>query len=276
MLLEPGQRLPLRLGAVREGEFAEYSAEIRLVEVADVPEHGLVSPVARRHVHGVHDLLEIIVDDLDESTLLEIVLHHLVETGQVVVAIVLPDEVVEIHQELRSGHGSHELGRHRVNKVDELAAEGLEVGRGYGHAAELPEAALEERIHGDGHAVRVAGSSALVVLVENVALKILDVLVGKLPAVHRLDLVLHDVAVLLDVVLLVELLAECHDVLAGDIGIGVELGAGGGVRCLDIVADEVSLLAEVETLVEFLDVGQGNLLVDGHQGLDHLTPDLAA
>ena len=109
MLLEPGQRLPLRLGAVREGEFAEYSAEIRLVEVADVPEHGLVSPVARRHVHGVHDLLEIIVDDLDESTLLEIVLHHLVETGQVVVAIVLPDEVVEIHQELRSGHGSHEL-----------------------------------------------------------------------------------------------------------------------------------------------------------------------
>ena len=65
--------------------------------------------------------------------------------------------------------------------------------------------------------------------VKNVAFKILYILVGKFPAVHSLDLVLHNIAVLLDIVLLVEFLAKCHDVLAGDIGIGVELGTGGGI-----------------------------------------------
>ena len=113
-------------------------------------------------------------------------------------------------------------------------------------------------------------------LVEDVALKILDVLARERASVQGLDLVLHDVTVLLDVVLLVELLAEGHDVLAGDIGVGVELGAGGGVGRGDVVADEVALLAQIQTRVELLDVGHGDLLVDGHQALLDLTPDLTA
>ena len=113
-------------------------------------------------------------------------------------------------------------------------------------------------------------------LVKDVAFKILDVLARERASVQGLDLVLHDVTVLLDVVLLVELLAEGHDVLAGDIGVGVELGAGGGVGRGDVVADEVALLAQVKAGVELLDVGHGHLLVDGHQALLDLTPDLTA
>ena len=70
MFLEPVQGLPLRGGAVREAEIAEHSLEVCLVEVADVPEDGLVTAVPRRHVHGVHDLLEIIVDHLGQGALL--------------------------------------------------------------------------------------------------------------------------------------------------------------------------------------------------------------
>ncbi len=112
--------------------------------------------------------------------------------------------------------------------------------------------------------------------VEDVALQILDVLAGERTSIKGFDLVLHDVAVLLDVVLLVEFLAEGHDVLSGDIGVGVELGAGGGVGCGDVVTDEVTFLPQIKAGVELLDVGHRNLLVDGHQTLLDLTPDLTA
>ncbi len=276
MLLEPAEGLPLRGGAVRETEVAEHAVEIRLVEIADVPEHGLIAAVARRHVHRVDHLLEIVVDDLEQGALLDVVLHHVIKMLEVVVTVILADEIVQVHQELRSGHRAHELGRDAVDEVDELAAEGLEVGRGDGNAAEFLQAALQEGIHRDGDAVREARGAGLVVLVEDMRLKVLDVLVGERAAVQGLDLVLHDVAVLLDIVLLVELVAQRHDVLAGDVGVGVELGARRGVGSLDVVLDEVTFLAEVQVGVEFLDIGTGDLLVDRHQGIHHLTADLLA
>ena len=137
VLLEPVERLPLRRRSVREAELAEHALKVVLVEVADVPEHGLVTPVARRHIHRVDNLLEVIVDDLDQSALLDIVLHNVIEVFEVVVAVVLADKVIQIHKELRSRYRAHELGRNRIDKVDELSAEGLEVGRGDGHAAQL-------------------------------------------------------------------------------------------------------------------------------------------
>ena len=102
-------------------------------------------------------------------------------------------------------------------------------------------------------------------LVEDMAFQVINVLLSKTLAVHCLDLVLHDIAVLLDIVLLIQFLTESHDVLAGDIGIGIELGACRGIGGLDIVADEVALLAEVDARVEFFDVREGDLLVYGHQ-----------
>ena len=58
----------------------------------------------------MYDLLEIIVNHLDQSAFLEIVLNHLVKPVKIVVTVVLPDEVIEIHQELRGGNSTHELG----------------------------------------------------------------------------------------------------------------------------------------------------------------------
>ena len=274
--LQPVEGLPLRLRPVREVEVAEHALEVGLVEVADVPEHGLVAAVAGGHVHGVDNLLEVVVDDLHQGALLDVVLHDVVQVVQVVVTVVLADEVVQVHQKLRRGHGTHELGGHGVHQVDELAAEALEVGGGYGHAAQFLQAAHEEGIHRDGDAVREARGAGLVVLVEDVRLQVLDVLVREGAAVQGLDLVLHDVAVLLDVVLLVELVAQRHDVLAGDVGVGVELGARRSIGRLDVVLDEVALLAEVEVGVELVDVGMRDLLVHRHQGFLDLAADLAA
>ena len=224
----------------------------------------------------MHHLLEIVVDNLDEGPLLDVHLDNILEMLDVVVTIVLADEIVEIHQELGSSHSAHELGGDGIHEVDELAAERLEVSRGNGDATEVAQTVGKERIHRDGHTVRVTGSAALVVLVKDMALKILDVLVGEATPVQGLDLVLHDVAVLLDVVLLVKLLAKRHYVLAGHIGVGVELRSCGGVRGGDIVFDEVPLLTEVETSIEFLDVGYRHLLVDRHEALLDLPADLAA
>ena len=60
-------------------------------------------------------------------------------------------------------------------------------------------------------------------LVEHMGLQVLDVLCGKFVSVDGFDLVLHDVAVLLYVVLFVEFLAQGHDVLARYVGVRVEL-----------------------------------------------------
>ena len=113
-------------------------------------------------------------------------------------------------------------------------------------------------------------------LVKDMAFKVLDVLVRKRTAVQRLDLVLHDVAVLFDVVLLVEFLPERDDVLARHIGVGIELGTRSGIGSGDVVPDEVSFLPQVEPGVEFLDVGDRHLLVDGHQTLLYLPPNFTA
>ena len=109
MFLQPGQCLPFRRSAVREAEIAEHALEIRLVEIADVPENRLIAAVSRRHVHRVHDLLEVIVNDFLQRALLGIVLDHLSESFRIVLSIVLADEIVEVHQKFRSSDRSHEL-----------------------------------------------------------------------------------------------------------------------------------------------------------------------
>ena len=110
MLLQPVEGLPLGGASVREAEVAEHSLEVVLVEIADVPEHGLVAPVAGRHIHRVDDLLEVVVDYLDKGPLLHVQLHHVIQVVKVVVAVVLADEVIHIHKELGGGDSSHKLG----------------------------------------------------------------------------------------------------------------------------------------------------------------------
>ena len=109
MLLEPGKGLPLRLAAVRETEVAEHAAEVALVEVADVPEHRLIPTVAGRHIHGMYNLLEVVVDDFHKRPLLGVHLHDVLKVIEIVVTVVLADEVVKVHQELRRRHRTHKL-----------------------------------------------------------------------------------------------------------------------------------------------------------------------
>ena len=104
--------------------------------------------------------------------------------------------------------------------------------------------------------------------------QVLYILLGKSGTIEVLDLVLHDIAVLLDIILLIQFLAERHDVLPGNVGVGVELGPGSGIGSLDIVLDEVPLLAEVLAVIELLDILQCGLFINGHQGVDHLAADL--
>ena len=224
----------------------------------------------------MHNLLEVVVDDLDKGSSLDIHLDDILKMVNVVVAIVLPDEIVEIHQEFRGSYCSHELGGDGIDKIDELTAERLEVRRGDGDASQVLQTIDKERIHCDRNTVRVAWSTALVMLVEDMALKVHDVLVGQVASVKGLDLVLHDVAVLLDVVLLVKFLAKRDNVLSRNIGIGVELGARSSIRCSDVILDEVSLLSQVETRIELFDVGDGHLLVDGHQTFLNLSSNFTA
>ena len=112
--------------------------------------------------------------------------------------------------------------------------------------------------------------------VKDMGFKVSDVLVCQLAAVHGLDLVLHDVAVLLDVVLLVQLLAEGHDVLSRDVGVGVELRTRSRVRGGDVIPDEVTLLSQVDSCIKLLNVGYGHLLVDAHQAFFYLSPNFTA
>ena len=113
-------------------------------------------------------------------------------------------------------------------------------------------------------------------LVEDVRIQILQILVSQGLAVQSLYLVAHNVAVLLDVVLLVELVAKGDDVLAGHIGVRVELASRSGVRSGDVVLDEIPLLPQVEVGIELLDIGKRHFLVDGHQRLLHLAADFGA
>ena len=113
-------------------------------------------------------------------------------------------------------------------------------------------------------------------LVKHMRVQILKVLIRKSPSVKSLYLVAHDVPVLLDVVLLVELIPKRDDILPRDICIGVEFGAGGGIGRSDIVLYEIALLAEIDVRIELVNVRVGHTLVDGHKRLLHLTADFRA
>ena len=112
--------------------------------------------------------------------------------------------------------------------------------------------------------------------VEHVTFEVCHIVVGQSLAIKRLDFVAHYVAVLLDVVLFVKLVAQCHNVLAGDIGVGIELGTCGRIGCSNIVFDEVPFLAQIHIGVESLNIGMGNLLVYAHEAFLHLTADFTA
>src|SRR5574344_461327 len=165
MLLKPRKGFPFWGRAVRKPEISKYSVEIRFIEIADIPEHGLISSITGRHIHRMNNLLEVIVNHLGKGSLLYVELDNLVQHRKIVIPIILSDEIIEIHQEFRGSDCSHKLGRNGIYQIDEFPAERFEVGWGHRHAAQFLKACFQERIHSDGDAIRVSRSTALNVLV---------------------------------------------------------------------------------------------------------------
>ena len=57
----------------------------------------------------MYNLLEVVVDDFHKRPLLGVHLHDVLKVIKIVVAVVLADEVVKVHQELRRRHRTHKL-----------------------------------------------------------------------------------------------------------------------------------------------------------------------
>ncbi len=106
----------------------------------------------------------------------------------------------------------------------------------------------------------------------------MQVLVGQLLAVHLLDAVGQQTPVEPDEVLLGKLADEGGDVLVLDVGIGVVLRSGGGIRSIAVRSEEIELLARLPILgmllpVEDVALGHGETAL-GHQSHLHLVLDL--
>ena len=105
----------------------------------------------------------------------------------VVLAILLADKVVHVHQELRCGAGTAQHGADHEHHVDETAGKRLQVGRCRRVTANGHGAADEPRIHGDGSTV--VGQRSLVVRIYKVVGQLVNVFIGQLLAVHLFDAV---------------------------------------------------------------------------------------
>ena len=274
--LQPRQRLPMGFRAVREDEFPEKRLEIVAVVVGDVPEHGLEIPRPGGLVDRVDDLLEAVGDHLvDRAPFLREV-DHFVGARVVILAVLLFDEIIHVHQEFGRRAGSREHRRDDEDHVDEPAAERLEVGRARRVAAHRQRAAQQPRVHRDRGAV--VGHRRFVVLVDEVAVEQAQVFVRQLLAVHLLDAVGQQTAVQADEVPLREFADQRGDVLVLDVGVGVVFRPRRGVLRVAVVDQEFEFLAVFAVLgvllaVEHVALGHGEITL-GHQGHLHLVLNL--
>ena len=265
--LEPAQRLPVRARTVRKTELAEETLEVGAVVVGDVPEDGLEVACARGLVDRVDDLLETVGDDLVDRAAAFRKVGGVVGSQVVVLAVLLFDEIVEVHQKFGRGAGAREHRRDDEDHVDEAAAERLEVGRGRRVAADGLRAAQQPRIHRDRGAV--VGQRRLVVLVDEVVVEQLQIAVRELLAVHLLQAVGQQAPVQADEVLLGQLADQGGDVLVLDVGVGVEFRARRRVFRFAVVQQEPQLVAhfavfEVALAVEHEGFGHSVVLL-GHE-----------
>ena len=160
--------------------------------------------------------------------------------------------MAHIHQELRRGAGAGKHARHDEHHVYEAAAERFEVrGRG-GVAADALRTAEQPRVHRDRGAV--VGEARLVVLIYIMVLEEIDVAVGGFLAVEGFNLVAKQTAVQADKALLGEFADERGDVLVLYVGVGVVLGAGGGIGRVAIVDEEAELVGRFAVVLMALTV----------------------
>ena len=270
-LLQPRQRFPVRLRPVGEYEFAEQAFEIVAVVIGHVPEHGLEVTRPRGLVDRVDDLFETVRNHLVDRPVLFREVDHLVRPLVVIFSVLLFDEIVHIHQELRRGAGAREHRRYDEDHVDEAAAERLEIGRACRVAAHRERAVQQPRVHRDRSAV--VGHRRFVVLVDEVVFQQAEVFVREFLAVHLLDAVGQQPAVEPDEVLFGQFADQRGDVLVLDVGVGIVFRTRRGVRGIAVVDQEFELFAVFAILgvllaVEHVALGHGEIAFGHERHLD--------
>ena len=184
-LLQPRETVPVGLAAIGEVELAEDALKIVAIVVGHIPEDSLVVAGTCGLVQGVDNLLEVVGDNLVDATFLQGEVGLLVGMLPVVLAVLITNEVVHIHQELRRSASTSEHRADHEHHVDETAGKRLQVGRRGRVAANGGGATDEPGVHGDG--CTVVGQRGLVVLIYKVVSQQVDILVGQLLVIHLLD-----------------------------------------------------------------------------------------
>ncbi len=133
-------------------------------------------------VESIDNLFETIGDNLVESTAAQAKVNDLVGTGIIILAIVFADEIVQIHQEFRSGTGSAEHAANHEDHIDESATERLQICRCRGVATDGCSTTQQPRIHSDTGTI--VGKRRLVILINKMMCQQVNISVSKLLAVH--------------------------------------------------------------------------------------------
>ena len=190
-----------------------------MVVVGNIPEHGLVVAGTRRLVQRIDYLLEIVGDNLVDGALLQAEVGLFVDTLPVIESILLADEVVHVHQELRGGTCPAEHGADHEHHIDKAAAERLEVSGSGRVAANAGGAANEPGVHRDRGTV--VGQTCLIVLINKMVRQHIDVLVGECFSVHLFDAVGQQSAVQADKIGFGQFTNERGNIFVLHVGISV-------------------------------------------------------
>ena len=238
-LLQPRETVPVGLAAIGEVELAENRLEIVAIVVGHIPEHSLVVAGTCGLVQGVDNLLEVIGDNLVDATFLQGKVSLLVGMLPVVLAVLITDEVVHIHEELGGCAGTGEHGADHEHHVDETTGKRLQVGRSRRVATNGRRTTDQPWVHGDRSTV--VGQRGLVILIYKVVSQQVDILVGQLLVIHLLDALSKQTTVQTDEVRLGQLANQRSNVLMLHIGVGIKLRTGSGISRLHIVGQELQL-----------------------------------
>ena len=227
VVLQRGDAFPFGLAEIGEDEVAEHRVEVVLVVEGDVPEGALVAARGGGLVDGVNDVLQVVGDVAFVG-------------AQVVVAVIFAREVVKIGEEFNGGDCPGELRADGEDEVHKRAAEGGEMLRRAGFAAEFGHAVAQEGVHRDGDAVGL--EAGFVVDVDFVRLYLADVFGGGCFAKQLADFAADLGAVYLNHQVFHQLGFQCRHVFLGDVGIGVQFGTIGGVVRTHVVIHKVQFL----------------------------------
>ena len=141
---------------------------------------------------------------------------------------------------MKKFHGCYstcEVGCHLIHKVHKGATEGLKVIRSLRDTTHAFCTFEQEWVQGDRSTIWLEG--CLIMCVDEVVVKVFQIVLCGLPTKHTSQLFRHQLTVECNGIRLVYLCLQGCQCLTGDIGIGIYFRATGSIACLCIRADEI-------------------------------------